>query len=71
MIIKSIWSTPECDAWSRGFDYSNYLLLHSRYKSKETVTSNPVSPTTYAMLGLAFYNQMEEDFTNSEGDTDD
>lgn len=26
----TIWSSIECDAFARGFDYENYLSLHKR-----------------------------------------
>lgn len=29
-IKPSLWTTVECEAWSRGFDYDNYLELHQK-----------------------------------------
>lgn len=35
-IHHSIWTTAECSAWSRGFDYSGYLDLHHKEQCKGT-----------------------------------
>jgi hypothetical protein len=58
----SIWSTIECDAWSRDFDYANYL----RIRELSGIQSNPVSEEMYLNLKHAFETEMRNDFLNSE-----
>jgi len=59
VMIKSIWSTPEAEAWCRDFDYENYLIRHSKHLD---CTSKPVQETTYKLLCQAFENEMCSDF---------
>lgn len=61
MDLTSIWNTAECSAWSRDFDYDNYLMLHATWPTK----SRPVDVSTYAMLRRAFDNQMSLDFSTA------
>lgn len=51
----SIWKTPEVDAWSRGFNYSDYLNLHSLYNLK----SKPLSIQAWWKICEAMEIQME------------
>lgn len=53
----SIWSTVECDAWSRDFDYENYLGLYN----KITGDDSKISKNTYSLICQAFDNQFKED----------
>lgn len=55
---NSIYTTPECSAWSRDFDYANYLSLHAAW----CTVSTPVAESTYLLLRKAFDNQMQIDF---------
>ena len=54
---NSIWSSIECDAWSRDFDYKNYLLLYTQLTSEES----KISEKTYSLICKAFENQFDED----------
>lgn len=55
--MNSIWSTVEVDAWSRGFDYEDYLHLHSTSGIKQV----PLARRAYYELCIALYMNMDED----------
>lgn len=57
---NSIWSTVECYAWSRNFDYEEYLDMHS----KSGTTGEPASAGMYADLCAAFDYELENDNAN-------
>lgn len=61
----SIWGSIECDAWSRDFDYANYLNIHSL----SSIQSNPVSREMYVFLKRAFETEMRDDFLRVENKT--
>lgn len=42
----SIWGTVEVDAWSRDFNYDNYINLHKQYNC----AGNPMTFDGYARL---------------------
>lgn len=54
----SIYGTVECDAWSRGFNYDDYLDFHKRTGCK----ARPVALAFYWALCGAFNNAMAADF---------
>jgi hypothetical protein len=55
---NTIWCTVECDAWSRAFDYQNYLSLHRR----SGTTSKAVTEQMYYTLCTAFESEMVRSF---------
>jgi hypothetical protein len=57
-MLRTIFQTPECSAWSKGFDYENYLELHALCKE---VHSYPVHKEVYRTLCKAFELQMRID----------
>ncbi len=61
--MNSLWSTPECDAWSKGFCYNEYLTMYEKIDSAVL----PVSVTTYLKLCEAFNCQMEGDMEGNCG----
>jgi hypothetical protein len=60
MSVQSIWESVECDAWSRGLDYENYLEWHKR-----TGCSASVLPGwAYSRLQDLLHEVMVEDMNN-------
>lgn len=55
---SGIWKTPEADAWSRGFDYKNYVYLHELYFKKGLLRSEPLIEIVYLRLCEAFHLAM-------------
>lgn len=53
--MTSIFSTPEAEAWCRGFGHEDYLILCERIAHKA------VAQRTYEILCEAFEAQYEED----------
>jgi len=52
-MIKSIWSTPEAEAWSRGFGYEDYLRLCS------LDGTSPLSKSAFDQVGYVFETDMK------------
>ena len=57
-MINSIWTTPEVGAWSRNFDYENYLS----FVSKINPDQQPFSEDGYQALCAVLDDEMEKDF---------
>lgn len=53
----TIWSTVECSAWSRGFDYDNYNNLYSLSQT----LGKKASEEMYYALCAVFENEMVKD----------
>lgn len=62
MGIESIWSTPEAEAWARGFSYTGYLGIQSYI----TPDSAPVSEVMYKELCDVFEKELERDSFKGE-----
>lgn len=60
--MDNMWSTVEASAWSRDFDYENYVLLHKKVFPKGT----PFSEETYKEFCTIFHNIMERSFKNDK-----
>ena len=56
--MNTIWSTFECNAWSRNFEYVDYVKMFNR--KKQDNESAPVSEKTYNALCKAFDISLEE-----------
>jgi hypothetical protein len=56
-MIKSIWSTPEAEAWARNFRYEDYLRIHETM----CLSANPVSEQMYRELCFVFEQEMCRD----------
>lgn len=55
MTIKpSIWGSAECDAWSRGFDYDNYLMHHHKRQEQGKIFSEE----GYRLVCAVFEHEM-------------
>lgn len=57
----TIWKTVECEAWSRGFDYRDYVDVLCRANNVK-----PLAESTYIMLCSAFEHQMWLDIGKGE-----
>lgn len=55
--MNSIWSSVEADAWSRGFDYEDYLHLHKQ----SCLEARVVSEKAYYRLCAALDMNMDEE----------
>lgn len=51
-----IWKTPEADAWSRGFNYAEYVNTICKY-----CKITPISENLYRALCTAFEDEMERE----------
>lgn len=57
-----MWSTPEANAWSRDFDYENYVLL---FKTEFPI-GTPFKEETYKAFCKVFESIMERSFKEDE-----
>lgn len=60
--IHRIWMTAEVDAWSRGFDYADYIDL----RQKRGDTSAPLSERGYKSLCDLLRTEMTQEFEADE-----
>lgn len=58
--MTSMWSTVEANAWSRDFDYDNYVILYR----KEFPQGTPFKEETYKKFCAVFYSVMTKDIGN-------
>jgi len=58
--VVSIWASLEVLAWSRDFDYENYLHLHSLQQEPR---SKPLCKDAYKIFCTAMQLQMTTDIT--------
>lgn len=64
-MITSFWSTPEVDAWSRGFDYAEYLRLCNL----AAPAANPLSELGYQRLCDLLNSEYESTQSRSKLDS--
>lgn len=53
-IERTLWTTIECVAWSKGFDYSSYLDLHHKTQEK----GGRLSEDGYVAICRVFEDEM-------------
>ena len=56
-MINSIWSSPEAEAWARGFRYHDYLHIHQQMG----VEAKTFSEEGYRAICAVFEDEMVRD----------
>lgn len=55
----SIWSSVEVDAWSRDFDYTNYLNLHKQLGVKGSALHIDAYDAFYDLMDIIYEDSLK------------